>query len=237
MPMASTQDEMVRQREGAEQLLCDVANFVVFNQIPGDYLEFGIYRGETLARTFALLCSHWEDYREIERVQGVPIAYDERYLDSKRFIAFDSFQGLPKSSAHDRPLHFVQGVYKASTAEVRQAATTVGLTEDRLLLVEGWFADTLTRATKQRLNLQTAAIVFIDCDLYESAVEVFHFISNLITDGSVIIVDDYFRYKGHPRRGMRRALSDWLAANPEIAVTELTRCSANRVAFICHRET
>jgi predicted O-methyltransferase YrrM len=107
----------------------------------------------------------------------------------------------------------------------------------KVVLVPGWYDTSLTETAKVQKNLTAACAIFIDCDLYESVVPVFRFITSLIQDGTVIIIDDYFRYKGSPERGIQKAFNEWLAENPHLGVSELERCSANRVAFICYHRS
>src|SRR5437879_1200470 len=46
----------------ARQLFYDVANFVVYNQVIGDYLEFGVYQGDSLVSMYQSLLFQWETY-------------------------------------------------------------------------------------------------------------------------------------------------------------------------------
>ncbi len=101
--------------------------------------------------------------------------------------------------------------------------------------VSGWFEDTLNQNTKESLSIDKAALIFIDCDLKESADQILTFITDMIHDGTVIILDDYFRYKGHPKKGVQGAFNEWRNNHSFIHTAELTRCGANRVAFVCHK--
>src|SRR5256885_958502 len=51
------------QHQSADQLFYDVADFVVYNQVDGDYLEFGVYKGDSLAKMYQYLLSLWETYK------------------------------------------------------------------------------------------------------------------------------------------------------------------------------
>src|SRR6478735_8737745 len=65
----------------SSRLLALAFAFVHSEQVPGDYAEFGVYRG----RTFV------EAWRIGRRHRGLP----------RRFIAFDSFEGLPEPDTDD----------------------------------------------------------------------------------------------------------------------------------------
>ena len=74
----------------------------VGNQIEGDYLEFGVFKRDSLIYA----CSK---YAECKRAYGI----DKKDFDI-RFFAFDSFEGLPKSHEAYLPNHYFEGAYKAS---------------------------------------------------------------------------------------------------------------------------
>lgn len=217
----------------SEQLFSDVAKFIVFNQIPGDYLEFGVYDGSGFARAYHYLCAQWKSY--LSHARQYEHDWDESFFARMRFFAFDSFEGLPGSTRRDTPVHFAKrGTYAASQENFVSNIQKKGVDISKVVVIPGWFEVTLTEETKREYNLRQASVIFIDCDLYESTVSVLDFVTTLIQDGTVIIFDDFFRYKGHPDKGIRKAFKEWLARNPSISVTELTRCLANRIAFVCH---
>ena len=216
----------------AEQLVYDVTRFSVFNQVPGDYLEFGVFEGDTLVRVFHRFLYQWKVYQKHASIYGHSL--DSVYFEKKRFFAFDSFQGLPEAEQKKTPEHFsVKNQYEAPLERVRSNLVKKKVNLEQVVFVPGWFDKSLTPETKEKTKLTQAAMVFIDCDLYESAVPIFSFITPLIQDGTVIILDDFFRYKGRSDEGIQKAFWDWLKQHPEIQVAELTRCSANRLAYVC----
>lgn len=226
---------MGRQLEASNQLFCDVTNFVVFNQIEGDYFEFGVYRGDSFYQNYKWLHLHFRDFQEISKDHEVEINYDKNFLKKKRFFAFDSFEGLPFSQFQYTPIHFTQGIYKASKDEFLANLKNHEVDLSVVVSVPGWFEDKLNQDTKESLSIKRAALIFIDCDLKESVIQVLDFITDIIHDGTVIVLDDYFRYKGHPQKGVQAAFNEWRNNHPFIHTAELTRCGANRVAFVCHR--
>jgi hypothetical protein len=100
-------------------------------------------------------------------------------------------------------------------------------------LVEGWFESTLNFETKRRLGLDKVSIAHIDCDFYESAKLALNFLTDLLVDGSILVFDDWWLYKGHPDRGEQRAFREWTEEN-RIRYSEFFRTTA--VSFIIHRE-
>jgi O-methyltransferase len=219
--------------QSADQLFYDVANFVVYNQVQGDYLEFGVYEGNSLAKMYQYLLFFSQTFKNHAALFNHE--HNASYWQGIRFIAFDSFAGLPASQNEDTPAHFAKaGIYSMPLDRFMANIEEKGVDTSKVITIPGYFDETLTNDLAKTHAIQKAGIIFIDCDLYESAIPIFRFITDLIQDGTIIIVDDFFRYKGHPHKGIRRAFSEWLEKSPHIAVSELTRCSANRVAFVCH---
>lgn len=220
--------------QSVEQLFLDIAYSVVYNQVPGDYLEFGVYGGDSFSKLYHYIEMFWKNYQL--HMLSIRVAFESDYFSRMRFFAFDSFEGLPGSSEEDTPVHYrKQGVYMKSKEYFLANLKEKEVDTSKVVVVPGWFDATLKEETKVLHQLEKASLIFIDCDLYESAVPVFNFITSLLQNGTVIVIDDYFRYKGMPTQGIQRAFKEWLALNPSWGVSELARCSANRVAFICYQ--
>ena len=205
--------------------------FSVANNIAGDYLEFGVYRGGSFIHA-------WHSHREIfERYAIAQQRHaDDAYLRSKmRFFAFDSFEGLPESDQSEIPLHW-RGDHAMSFSERRFLANLeaggVDLTD--VATVPGYYDISLTPDVGPRLGLTRAAVVNVDCDLGISTVPVLEFVEDFLVDGTVLIFDDWFYYRGHPGRGERGAFEAWLARHPELVASELMRLYPT-VAFILNQ--
>lgn len=229
-------NEMERQLSACDSLFRDAANFVVFNQIPGDYYEFGVYQGNALLRVNHWMKTHWNEFKQTIVGKDIEAGKKDNFVTQKRFFVFDSFEGLPGSEEASTPVHFYEGAYSASEVEFWKNVDSSSDRPQTLHAIKGWYDDTLTDETKKQHEMDKAAMIFIDCDLWESCVVVMPFITSLIQQGTVIIVDDYFRYRGSKSKGVRKAFEDWAALDNGIEVEELGRCSANRVAFLCHTE-
>lgn len=188
------------------------------NQIEGDYLEFGVFRGET--------------FRNAIRAaqQGFRATREGRFAG--RFIAFDSFEGLPQvESMGDGVNPYVRGEFSASRAVFDK---TLGRLRQRFAIeiVPGWFAETLTEQTAERLGLRRAAFVNIDCDLYESTLPVLQFVTPLLQTGTILYFDDWFSYRGSMNHGEPRAAREWLARNPAIQLVEYRNVGITGKMFV-----
>lgn len=193
------------------QSVLDAALYMaMINQVEGDFIEFGVYRGDRMIQAFRTSESI---VRSVEsRRDPVLRNASAANLKRMRFIGFDSFEGLPSPKDNDiavgQEAWLGRGEFAASLPEVT-GRLRKKCDESRMLLVEGWFEQTLNSQTKKELNLQRAAIVHIDCDFYESTVPALEFITDLLVDGSILIFDDWFLFRGRSDRGERKAFYEW----------------------------
>jgi O-methyltransferase len=199
----------------SRQILFDtVTGFVQDCRIEGDYLEFGCGRGGSLIDMYDAARRH--------------------HLDLMRFYTFDSFQGLPESAGLDagESLRYEKGDYACDLDNYRSNLRRGGVDLGRVTCVPGWYADSLTTDLKTRLPLKVAAIVLVDCDLYESTVPVLNFLTSYVQTGTVVIFDDWFSFKGREDRGEARAFHEWLARNPSLKATEYHKVGRTMMSFI-----
>jgi len=169
--------------------------FKAINQVEGDYFEFGLWRGKTFCFAHSMKCRF-------------------RQHDMKLF-GFDSFQGLPE--ADDRKDNtWRTGAFACSEKELRKILVRNRFQNEEYELVAGFYEESLNEALHQRLFERKAAIIYIDCDLYTSTVQVLNFIRRYLVNGSIVCFDDFFSYKGAPNQGEQKALLEFLQAHPDI---------------------
>jgi O-methyltransferase len=210
----------------------DIAiRFVCWNYVPGDYLEFGCYSGVTFSHAYQMFQTTRKEL--IDRLSGKD---KEIYQEAKpRFFAFDSFEGLPEAQEVDDnpylPKHWKKSSFSMSQKQFEKTLHRKGISGDDVIIVKGWYNDTLTDDTKKQYNLRRASVVHIDCNYYESAILALNFITDLINDGTVIVFDDYNFFRGSPKYGQRAAFLEWLSKNPHIKATELTTHDWQSAAF------
>lgn len=221
---------MTYDHKGAVRDLC--LNFIATNAVPGDVLEFGVFDGRGLRKII-------EKCDEIEQSWlSLSIGHETiRWLDRarvlrRRFIGFDSFQGVSAPTEMDGAL-MQEGDLACPLSVVQENLRYIWCNKERVQLVAGWFSDTLKPELRGALNLERAALIHLDCDLYEPSLQALDWCAPLIHDNTVVILDDYFLFGGHPDRGQRRAWEEWLLTHREFRVTELVRNGP--VAFVMHR--
>jgi predicted O-methyltransferase YrrM len=177
----------------------------------GDYLEFGVSRGTSLA------CMHQ--------------ALDRAGLRRVRLFGFDSFEGLPPEAAGEgwRP-----GAFRSAEGATRRYLDRAGVDWSRVTLVKGWFRDTLTDGARDRLGLRKASLIMVDCDTYAASLECLRFCEPLIRDRAVVFLDDWGNDPND--QGEKRAFTEFLADCPHFSAEPLPAYApAARVFLVTRR--
>lgn len=143
---------------------------VIAENVEGDLIETGVWRGGSCVLMRAVLAAH-----------GV--------TDRRVFVA-DSFEGLPKpdgrfvADAGDR--HHRHAFLAISQEEVEKNFTKFGLLDDQVVFLKGWFKDTLPTAPIERL-----AVLRLDGDMYASTMDALESLYPKLSTGGYCIIDDY----------------------------------------------
>lgn len=203
------------EKEGRETFFFKAMCFLKFNQIKGDYLEFGLREGET----FMLAHKH----NQLHGGLGM------------HFYGFDSFKGLPKQKGVDIHSQWQEGDMAVTLEDFQQILTEYGMNKSEYTLVSGFYEDSLTDDTRKKLGLKKAGLVYVDCDLYESTVPVLRFVLPILQTGTVIAFDDWFAFNGDPERGGQLALKEFLLENPSIKVVDFLGFGWHGKSFIVKR--
>jgi hypothetical protein len=103
-----------------------------------------------------------------------------------------------------------------SRKEFERLCKKEGLTEDKLIIVEGFYQDSLNNDLVIKLQPKKAAVIYIDCDLYTSTVSVLNFIIHFLQPGTIIIFDDWNCFYGDPDRGQKKAFNEFKFKYPTL---------------------
>lgn len=166
--------------------LRQVCEAAILDNVPGDFLEAGVWRGGSCIFMRGIL---------------------EAYGDTQRrvFVA-DSFKGLPPPNADEYPadsgsaLH-MHPLLAVSREQVEDNFRRYGLLDSRVVFLEGWFKDTLPAAPIERLS-----VLRLDGDMYESTIQVLESCCHKVSPGGAVIIDDY-----HVLKGCAKATDDFRA--------------------------
>lgn len=171
-------------------------------QTIGDYVEFGVFFGSSLATMHHVL--------------------DEFGLRHVRLFGFDSFEGLPDIAAVDDEGFWKPGYLRMTQKNAEKYLTREGVDWQRVVLTKGWFCDTLTPELVARHRIEKASIIMVDCTLYSSARDALNFCAPLIKDRAVILFDDWFAGDlAEKNLGEKKAFAEFLAAHPELEAEDL----------------
>lgn len=144
----------------------------ILNQnIPGDLMETGVWRGGATIFMRAVLKAHQDTSRTV-------------------WVA-DSFQGLPPPNAKEYPVDkkmnlFLQPALAISMEEVEENFKKYGLLDEQVKFLPGWFRDSLPKAKIERL-----ALLRLDGDMYESTMDGLRYLYPRLSPGGYLIIDDY----------------------------------------------
>jgi len=156
---------------------------IIREDVPGDFIETGVWRGGACMMMRAVLK-----------------AYGVR---DRCVIAADSFCGLPAPSVGmpEDPkfnLHTIDA-FAVPLDVVKAGFERYGLLDEQVIFLQGLFKDTLPTAPVKQL-----ALLRLDGDMYESTRDgLVHLYSKLSVGGS-LIADDYYLFEAH-----RRAIEDY----------------------------
>lgn len=180
-------------------------------EVPGDYFEFGIYEGTAL---YAAVKAHKKNKSKLPR----------------RFFGFDSFdEGFKYFDDRDKHPFFKEGDFVSSYEKTKNRFKKF----PEVTLVKGYFEDTVTGGKGTELyGDRKCAVIFIDCDLMHPALVSLNYVQPILQAGSIIILDDYFAYKGNSDMGTAGALKQFLTSNPAITVREFGDYGYGGKAFI-----
>lgn len=158
----------------------------------GDYLEFGVFRGSSFSH--AMRCAN-------------KMAQYSESMAATHFFGFDSFQGFGELKEDDEHEFYKDDNFVTELAHVeRRCARAAG--RFGFKLVSGFFEDSLT-CGPSGLGIQSAKIIFIDSDTYESSDQAFRFCEAITSPGTIIILDDFFSYSGREDRGVAKAFLEF----------------------------
>lgn len=179
----------------------------------GDYFEFGVFRGGTFLSAG-------------QTVEALA-------LDHVRLYGFDSFEGLPPAEGIDATdPRFFEGQFSCSRPEVEANLESNGMDMDRVVLIEGFFSDSLTEELRSAHVFKPVAVALLDCDYYSSTMEALDWLAPYMRAGSVLLFDDWSSYGDNTDLGQPKAFEDWLAKNTHLKSEQLDDFEAHGRGFI-----
>ena len=160
---------------------------VIRDQVLGDFIETGVWRGGACIFMRAALNVYGDETRKI-------------------WLA-DSFEGLPRPDGRYRQdegsiFWKASHTLAISLDQVRANFSRYGLLDERVRFLKGWFKDTLPTAPIERL-----AILRLDGDMYSSTMDSLTSLYPKLSSGGFAIIDDY------AIEACRKAVTDFRESN------------------------
>jgi len=165
------------------KILAHYELFKMVQNIPGEIIECGIFKGASFAR-FAM-------FRDL---------FGNPY--SKKLIGFDIFGKFPKTKFvddHKRRKKFIEeaGALSISKPQLMKVLKHKGI--DKFVeLVKGDITKTVPAYLKSNPHLKIS-LLNLDTDIYEPAVTILEHLYPRITKGGILIIDDYGTFPGETK--------------------------------------
>lgn len=141
----------------------------VQNNVPGDFIETGVWRGGAC-------------------IFAASILKLLKQTDRKVWVC-DSFAGLPKPDpkypVDNNDIHHTFSQLIVSLEEVQHNFRVFNLLDDQVKFVKGWFCDTLPTINT------TFSVIRLDGDMYSSTIEALNVLYPKLSPGGYCIIDDY----------------------------------------------
>ncbi len=152
--------------------------------LPGDFVEFGCYKGDTSLMLAELLV--------------------ENHVDKsvKKLWIYDSFEGLPEKGEKDSSVlgeNFRSGELAVTKREVKERFLKSGLPVP--VIKKAWFSDLGSGDLPREI-----AFAFLDGDFYESIRDSLRLVGPRMSAGGVVVVHDY---TNPALPGVRKAVDEW----------------------------
>lgn len=163
-----------------------LTEMALFECVPGDLIETGVWRGGACIYMRAIL--------------------DAYGVTNRKVWVADSFEGLPPPNAEAYPADAGDVFHTYSDLavpieEVKRNFARYRLLDGQVEFLKGWFRDTLPAAPIDRL-----AILRMDGDMYESTMDALTNLYDKLSTRGYVIVDDY-----RVVEGCRKAVDDFRA--------------------------
>lgn len=173
---------------GKRDFIDNISLVKKYSKTPGAIVECGVWRG------------------------GMSACLADVLGKNRKYYLFDSFEGLPiaqeidgESAIRWQKQTDAPNYYNNCSAEIEWATKAMKLSgADNYEIIKGWFNDTLPHFNRS----ESIAILRLDGDWYDSTMDCLTHLYPLVTQGGIILIDDYAAWDG-----CSRAVHDYLSKN------------------------
>ena len=179
------------------------------NNMYGDYVEFGVYRGDSLIFS---LQAHSEFMKWLNNQKKSDEEWRKKVSKKTplnklpQFHCLDTFDGMPDNN--EQEIQFHSQSFTTSLDLVKRKVSKKNSLGIQINFYKGYFKDNGI-ILKNKLKGRKIVIANIDCDLKESTTDALKIISDFIDVGTIILFDDYNAFKADNKRGQRLAFKEF----------------------------
>ena len=174
--------------------LRELVESVIAENVPGDLIETGVWRGGACILMRAVLFAN--------------------NITNRCVWVADSFEGLPVPNEHEYPadtgcIFNSYSQLAVSLEQVQENFNNYGLLDEQVKFLKGWFKDTLLDVPVEQF-----ALIRLDGDMYESTMDALKALYPKLSHQGYVIIDDY-----HVVPACKAAVHDYCLAHsiqPEI---------------------
>lgn len=168
--------------------LCGAVDYLVDHDVPGAFVECGLWKGGSL--------------------MAAALRLRDRGATDRELVGFDTFTGMTDPGPEDVDFRSVQQVPEdqgsqlpkgMSLPEVTENLRSTGYPAERIRLVQGDVLETLPAQAPEQV-----ALLRLDTDFYDSTKHELEQLYPRLVEGGVLLIDDYGHY-----RGSRKATDDY----------------------------
>jgi O-methyltransferase len=190
-----------------------VFNFVYFNKIEGNFIEFGVGSGTTLKLAIANARA--------------------RKMTRMVFFGIDTFQGFPETQGPEIAFETYSSIVGSRSFTRKEILKTLRIRDDRdLHLVKcNMESDDLSSLTVKMQELKIS-IVHLDMDFYMPTLNALNMIFTSLSVGSVLMFDNYFFFAANDDMGERRAFREFQLLHPEVVISNYFNYGWHGMAFV-----
>lgn len=158
--------------------------YIIENNVPGDFVECGVWRGGSsmvIAETLKLM-----------------------NVTDRKIYLFDTFEGMPEPSSQDTKIRGGKnpkeiwesekkngGWCAVSLEEVQNNLKKTNYPPEHLVFVKGMVEETIPK-----ISPNTISLLRLDTDFYDSTYHEFTHLYPRLSEKGVLIIDDYGSWKG-----------------------------------------
>ena len=146
-------------------LIKNIIHTLSMDQVEGDYAEFGCFTGSSLKHSARCYKKYFSNNNRV------------------KIYGFDSFEGFPEEVHKTfKSINFIASYEKVKMLEKKNM---------NIRIIKGFFEKNLNNKEIKN-DINKISFAFIDCDLAISSESVFKFMTNRLSNGAFIMIDDYF---------------------------------------------